>query len=295
MKKMLFTLCFFLTTSLFAQDAGKYDLILKINGDELLGSVKEILDMEFKFVYKGESLVYSIKKSDVIKITFASGRIEFFNRPSLPSDKNSAAPDNKSAPASSNGVAVKPVQSLQEHHNKVAILPFNYLIDRQDAGESMTYTVQNEAFSFLSKHAGLLELQSTNTTNALLIKAGVTNGNIRGFTMGEICDILGVEFIVQGTINQDRTSVSNYSSGNNSIRLNQNNNNKNAIGAINGRSTYSNVSSSSQNYQTKVAMNVFNDKGESIFSQDHVSFWNTGDAYKITLQYLLKRTPLYRK
>ncbi len=287
MKKIIGALvCFFFSVFAMAQTNTNSDVVLKLNGDEMIGKVTEIGDAEIKFVYKGETLVYTIKKTDILKITYASGRIEFINKPALPSESGNATV-NASVPktvVSSN---------IGAHHNKVAILPFSYLIDKQDAGEQMTYAVQNEAFSFLSKHAGMLELQSTNTTNALLIKAGVNNGNIRGFTMGEICDILGVEFVLQGAIRQDKTSASNISSGSSTVKLN--NNNKNVIGAINGRSSYSGYSTSIQNYSTSVTMSVFNDKGENIFSQDHQSFWSSDNAYKITLQYLLKRTPLYKK
>ncbi|TDO25373.1 hypothetical protein [Sediminibacterium goheungense] len=288
MKKIIGTLLFFLFfLSVIAQTNNNSDVVLKINGDEMVGKVTEINDADIKFVYKGETLVYTIKKADILKITYASGRIEFINKPALPSQTANTTPGNANP---------KPVvvSGLGDHHNKVAILPFSYLIDKQDAGEQMTYAVQNEAFSFLSKHAGMLELQSTNTTNALLIKAGVNSGNIRGFTMGEICDVLGVEFVLQGSIRQDKTSASNISSGSSTVKLN-NNNNKNVIGSINGRSSYSGYSTSVQNYSTSVTMSVFNDKGENLFSQDHQSFWSSDNAYKITLQYLLKRTPLYKK
>lgn len=289
MKKIIGALvCFFFSVFAMAQTNTNSDVVLKLNGDEMIGKVTEIGDAEIKFVYKGETLVYTIKKTDILKITYASGRIEFINKPALPSESVNV---NTAVSAG----APKPVaaSNIGAHHNKVAILPFSYLIDKQDAGEQMTYAVQNEAFSFLSKHAGMLELQSTNTTNALLLKAGVNSGNIRGFTMGEICDILGVEFVLQGAIRQDKTSASNISSGSSTVKLN--NNNKNVIGAINGRSSYSGYSTSIQNYSTSVTMSVFNDKGENIFSQDHQSFWSSDNAYKITLQYLLKRTPLYKK
>ena len=61
-----------------------------------------------------------------------------------------------------------------------------------------------------------------------------------------------------------------------------------------------NTSSSSydtltQNYSTNITMNIYTDKGDSIFSKDHASFWQTEDAYKITLTYLAKRTPVYNR
>jgi hypothetical protein len=271
----------------------KPDILLKINGEENVGKVIEINETSVKFTFQNETLVYTIKKEDILKITYGSGRIEFINKPKLPSESN--ASNTTSAPKSNNAAVNN--DALASHHNKVAILPFKYLIDKVDAGEEMTYKVQEEAFSFLSKHIGNLELQVPNTTNALLIKAGVSNSNIRGFTTGELCNILGVEYILQGTITQNKTTASNIQTTNGSYK-NNSDNNKGNIGSIfgsSGRANSSTFSTSTQNYKTSVTMNVFNDKGENTFSQNHDSFWSSTDAYKITLQYLLKRTPIYRK
>ena len=50
-----------------------------------------------------------------------------------------------------------------------------------------------------------------------------------------------------------------------------------------------------KNYETSITMNIYTDKNTNIFSKDHTSFWSTNDAYKITLQYLLKHTPVYKR
>jgi hypothetical protein len=272
---------------LWAQDK-KVDTILKLNGDELQGSVKEIQANSIKFTYTGEELVYEIPKSEIVKITFSSGRIEFFNKTNSsgePTNSDSSKPGSE-------------FNQPQDHHNKVAILPFHYLIDKQNASEEMTYKVQTETFSFLIRHIGSLTLQDVNETNALLIKNGVNDGNMRGFTMGEICNILGVEYVIQGTITQERTSVTSSSSSSyneKSSSGNSTNSKGNFIGMISGSGSSSSYSSSQQNYSTSIVMNIYTDKGENIFSQEHTGFWPTNDAYKVTLQYLLKKTPIYRK
>ena len=278
----------------WSQTPAKHDVLLKVNGDEMTGKVTEINDSSIKFTHEGESLVYTIKKMDILKITFASGRIEFFNKQPLPSTQN-----NKTASGQASEKKADQT-SLQEHHNKVAILPFKYIVDKNDAGEEMTYKVQTEAFAILQKNNASLELQDPNTTNALLIKAGVTNDNIRGFTMGEICNILGVEYLVQGTITQNTNAVvsSQYSSSSSKSNSQRDGHKSSVIGTILKSSSQNNSSSTStstKNYRTSITMNVYTDKGHSIFSQSHDSMWNTNEAYKITLQYLLKRTPIYRK
>jgi hypothetical protein len=275
--KLIATLGVFLLIQLgvLAQSTMKNDVVLKTSGDELVGKVQEIGDSDIKFIYAGETLVYQIKKSEIAKITFSSGRVEMYNSP-------------KPTSAQADSIAKS---GLEAHQNKIAVLPFSYLIDKVDAGQEMTYKVQNEVFNIMNSHSGYMSVQPTSTTNALLLKSGITGANVRSFTMGEICDVLGVEYVIQGTITQDLTSVSSSSSGSTTYNAKTNTNSNRSVGTVNGASS----SYSSQNYSTNVTMTIYTDKGETIFSQDHQSFWSANDAYKTTLNYLLKRTPIYQK
>lgn len=275
----------FLGFSAIAQnDPKNYDIILKTNGEEMEGSVKEIQEESLSFIYKNETIVYQVKQKDIVKITFASGRVQFFNKFDEPENSKNA--------------------SLEDHHNKVAVLPFAYIKDQQEGDPVMSSKIQTETFALLSKHRGGLTYLSTNDTNALLIKAGVTNHNIQGYTMGEICTILGVEYVIQGMVSVEKTTQQNINTYSETTKNKGNNkayidSHGHLIGdpLSNGKSqSYgSSISTNTQNYATSMTMNVFNDKGDQIYSQDHTSFWNTQDAYKITLKYLAKRMPLYKK
>lgn len=271
---LVFTFLSLIAGFVFAQDEKKYDVVLKLDGEEHVGTVTEMDDNIIKFVHQGETLGYTFKKADIMKITFASGRIEIIND----------APDvieGNSTPGS----------GLESYHNIIAVLPFSYIVDKRSAGDDMSYKVQSECFSFLKNHVGELTIQDPVTTNALMIKAGINQENIRGYTMGEICNILGVEFLITGTITQNETSVSNYSGTNTNAKSDKNKKNTGNI-----FSAYSSsYSSSTQNYQTAMTMNIYTNKNTNIYSKDHTSFWPTSDAYKITLQYMLKRTPIYKK
>jgi hypothetical protein len=45
-----------------------------------------------------------------------------------------------------------------------------------------------------------------------------------------------------------------------------------------------------------VVMNVFTDKNQNIYTENHKAFLNSTNAqYNTTLQYLLKKIPIYRK
>ena len=268
----------------FYSIAQNFDIILKTNGEEMEGNVKAINEGFISFVYKNETIDYTVKQTDIVKITFASGRVQFFNKFDEPGNSKSA--------------------SLEDHHNKVAVLPFAYIKDQHEGDKVMTNKIQSETFALLNKHRGGLTYQSTNDTNALLIKAGVTNNNIQGYTMGEICNILGVEYVIQGMVSVEKTTQQNF----NSYYETSKNKGKdkayidshghligNPLEDGKSQSFGTSNSTSTQNYATSMTMNVFNDKGDNIYSQDHTSFWNTQDAYKITLKYLAKRMPLYKK
>lgn len=285
MKKILLTILFGIcTTLLIAQTDAKTDVILKLNGEELAGKVMEITDDEVKFTYKGESLMYKIKKSDILKITYGSGRIEMYTKPPLPSEAGSAAPaKSMSGPG------------LADHHNKVAILPYAFLKDGENASDDISFKVQSETFAFLSKHAGVMSIVDPRTSNALLIKAGINKETIKGYTMEDLCNILGVEYVIDGIVAVNKGNQTNYSSGNSNTTFSSSNNNKNNQYKSKEKSSGSAITTSTQNYETSLTLSIYNDKGTSVYSQERRSFWNTQDAYKPTLEYLLKRCPLYSK
>lgn len=254
----------------------KEDVIIKTDGDELRGKITEVSDDAIKFVYTNETVVYTIKKSDILKVTYTSGRIEVYNKKTLPSE---TGPDAK-VPA--------PVASAESHHNKVAILPFIMVRSGQETAEVMGEQVQNECYAFLNKHAGVHSIINPRTTNSLLAKAGVNKQNIETYSMEDLCNILGVEYIVDGIVS---INLGNATSSQSNYGKVTNSNNKNN----NGRFNSSSFATTQQNYQTSLTLNIYNDKGEGVYSEERKSFLTTQDAYLATLHYLLKRSPIYSK
>lgn len=281
MKRILvYVLLFALTMTGFSQQP-KNDIIQKVNGDELVGKVLKINDNSVEFAYAGETLSYTIRNEDIMKITFASGRIQVFNRQPLPSENKtqSAAP------------AQKAVTTPEERHNKVAILPFAFVSDGQPTDDVISEQVQNECYAFMNKHAGTYRIVDPGTTNAQLVKAGINKENLKGYTMDDLCNLLGVEYIVKGTVTMNKTTQTSYQSTSGSSTTKDNNKNNDKKKEM-STSTYG---TTTQNYQTNLSLAIYNDKGSNVYSQNRTSFWNTQDAYKSTLEYLLKRSPLYTK
>lgn len=261
----------------FSQTSKKNDVIVKSNGDILNGEVHEITDSTIRFTYTGEKLVYTIKKSDIIKITFASGRSETFSN---------VAPQTSSAPSVPQSQAAVQT-SGEDTRNKVAILPFSFLKDGQSLAEEVSEEVQNECYALLSKHAGVHTVMSPRATNVALNKQGINRSNIKNYSMSELCQILGVEYVIDGMISQNRTTQTNYAT------TTYNDKSKNDDKKKSG--TASSYSTNVQNYQTVMDMKIYNEKSEIIYNQNRKAFWQTEDAYKNTLEYLIKRCPLYTK
>lgn len=280
-KIILFVFATLLSVHTFAQNrpTAKQDVIQKTNGEELKGKLTRISDNDVSFIYPGETVEYTIKKSDISKIIHASGRVEVFGQTSLP------AADRQKDQVS---MSASPV----DHHNKIAILPFTYLMDNQPGADEIGYKAQEDAYGFLSKHAAGYTILDPRTTNAKLIQAGVTKDKMMGFTMKDICDILGVEYVIDGTVIQNKGYQTSTSTGSADTKVK-----RDAEEKIKGVSSSNvNYANSVQRYEVSVSLHIYMDNNASIYNQTHKAFLTSTDgSYTSPLEYLLKRTPLYRK
>lgn len=278
MKKINVLLFVFLFSLAIAAQS-KTDIIQKINGEEMKGKITAISDTDVTFIYSGETLVYKVKKSDIQKIVHSSGRVEIINTASP------TAQERQNTPVSMNATSV-------DHHNKIAILPFTYLIDNQPGAEEVGFKAQDETYSFLVQHSAGYTILDPRTTNALLIKAGMTRDKIMGFTMKDIADVLGVEYIIDGAVTQAKGYQTNYSGGTSDTKVKRNDNDR-VKGVSTSDTSYSN---SAQRYDISVSLHIYMDNNASIYNQSHKAFFtNTDGSFSSPLEYLLKRCPLYRK
>ncbi len=262
-KQFLIALLSFLSFFCYSQ----IDTVTMTDGKEIRGKVVKYNPNDIQFVYQKETLEYTLNKKDISKIAFSSGRIEYLN------DMN---------------VATKSSQ-IGDYHNKVAILPFSYVKDQEKSNETMTKKIQQETYTIFNSKKQNLKFQDPSETNALLFKAGINESNLQGFTMGEVCHILNVEYVISGLVSIEKTNTYTSNYGNSQSKVTQNNNG----GKVN--STGSSSSTTYQNYNTSITMNIFSINGDNLFTQNHNSFWPYENAYKTTLDYLAKRTPLYKR
>jgi len=272
MKKIFFA-CIIMVAALYSsaqtKAVQKFDTVYMKSSEIKIGSITAMNDVSIDFVHKGETLSYTLKKPDIVKIVFSSGRVEMINDPEA------------------SKAAVAPV----DHHNKAAVLPFNYINTQQENNPEMGFKVQQECYTFLSNKSVSLQIQDPVTTNAMLGKAGITPENIRNYTMPELCNILGVAYVLRGTVTSNMSSVT--SSGNASYNAKDGSSaDKNGVSNKSSGSVYAS-NTTQENFRTSVLMEIYTDEGKKVYGQDRTSFWTTVDAYKNTLQFLLKKTPIY--
>jgi TolB-like protein/preprotein translocase subunit YajC len=259
--------------------AVKEDIVVKTNGEEMKGKITKISDDDISFIYTGETLEYTVKKSGILKIVHSSGRVENINQPVQ------AAPERQKDVVAMTGTPV-------DHHNKIAILPFGFMVDRQPGSEEVGYKAQDDTYAFLTQHSAGYTIIDPRTTNALLIKNGMTKDKLRGFTMKEICDVLGVEYLIDGTVLQNKGAQTSSTSGYSDTKVKRDDGDKvkdvNSYGSTN--------SYAQQRYDVSVSLAIYMDTNASIYNDSHKAFFSTTDgAYNAPLEYLLKRCPLYRK
>ncbi|MDR6460506.1 hypothetical protein J2786_003640 [Chryseobacterium vietnamense] len=278
MKIYFLIFCVFLSTGAFAQgiQTGKEDMLQKTSGEILKGKILRVTDNDITFVYAGETAEYVIKKIDVSKIVHSSGRVEDFAG-------NSTVQVRQKEPVSM-------VASPSEHHNRIAILPFTFLMDNQQGAEEIGIKAQQDAYAFLSQHSTGYNIIDPRTTNAALIQAGVTREKMIGFSMKNLGDILGTEYIIEGTISQAKGYMTSSTIGRNSATI------KDDGGKIKETGISSSTSGSAQQYDVTVTLQIYMDNNVSIYNNSHKAFWPTTDgSYIAPLEYILKRCPLYTK
>jgi len=199
--------------------------------------------------------------------------------------------------------AATPAKAQVSSRNRVAIMPMAYIGDGEDnRDEEMRYVLQDVAVSFMNREAAELKFMDVTEINAILYKKGINEETVRGYTPKELAILLNVEYVIMGTVMQDRGSVVTVTNQNTSRRqtvehydrYGRHGRYSNHVEVIN-RNNNNRRSETRQNIETQVSVSIYNEQGEKIYSKSRQSILTEQDAYKNALQYLLKRTPLYRR
>ena len=247
---------------------------MMLNGTEHRGKVLRMSEDALSFVHTGETLEYTYKKAEIFKVVFSSGRQELFNA-------------MQNGPDGSMGV--KEVSVPEVPPNSVAILPFRFISNANPApNEELARLIQDECYRIFTGTPGQYTYQDPMRTNAILAKHGISVNEVRDHLAEELCAILGVDKVVMGVVarNTKGSHTSFTSGGLTGVR-------PQGGGKTNIWDVHTGSSSTSMSYETSITMLVVDHTGARLFDKEHTSFWESSDAYKVTLNYLWKRSPLY--
>jgi hypothetical protein len=253
----------------FAQSAKqKHDQVYLLNGEVMEGKIQAISADAAQFTYPGETLHYTLQKDAIHKFVFASGREEVVN------------PN-----------PVKPAGSPYYQEKTVAILPLVYIGDGSDQKTNeMRYLLQQEVYNFMRKSAVELHFQDPYETNAALLKSGVKAETMRHFTPAELARILQVGYVVSGTVTQEEGQINHVT--NTSSRAGRDSDTKRRERERRHTNVYT---TTTVEIKTRVDLSVFNNQGAKVYNDSKRSLLTSADAYRHSLHYLLRRTPLYER
>ena len=267
---LLFILSF-VTPSLFAQE--KNDVIFMLNGETKEGKVTGIHESTIDFVYSGEDLKYELKKSDILKIIFSSGRTQIISQATTPTTNASTT-------------------TAAERKNKLAVLPFTMVSNDQGLmSEAMSGQIQHAAINSFKKNTRQIMVQDPMTTNAILLKNNLDPNSIKTMMPQKVAEILGVEFVVYGTANISFEGTRSYGTSSTTYQDKNKKDKNKEDEKSSGKEFTSNSSSTTSNYDTSIELNIFSDAGSNLYSVSRNAFGSSLDTYDGTLNYLIKRCP----
>tara|TARA_R110002020_G_scaffold146665_9_gene321413 strand:+ start:139 stop:1035 length:897 start_codon:yes stop_codon:yes gene_type:complete len=266
----------------------KVDVVIMTNGEIKQGKVTGVTETQIKFRYTGEDIDYEFAKSEVSKVQFASGRVEEFSNNAV----DAASPTSASALPSANAPA-----NDASRHNKIAVLPFDFISNENMETESMRNLTQNTAAGDVREQYQSLDLQDPMVTNATLAKNNITFENLKSFTPSEIAVILGVEYVMYGTVHITNKGTSTYGGVGTTYNEKDTKSKEkgNSVERTKGSSYTSANSSTTVEYDTSVDLRLFNDQGKNLYSDSRHAFGNSIDAYEGSVSYMIKRTPFGSK
>lgn len=277
---LIFAMGFSQNHEVFAQE--KIDVLFLKSGEKKEGKVTGITTSHVKFRYIGEEFDYEIPKTDLAKIQFSSGREEVF-------EVVDTGATVSTIPAPANAA---------DAHNKIAVLPFQFISnDPSMDANSLSNLAQNTTANSIREQYGNLILQDPVTTNALLAKKNIDQSNITTMTPTEVANLLGVEYVVYGTVNLTNKGASTYGSSGTTYKEREKTdyNRGKSDERTKGSAFTSSSSSTTIEYDTSVDFRLFNNQGTNLYSDSRHVFGSEVNSYENGINYMIKRTPFGSK
>ena len=275
MKTTIYTLLLLLFSIGISAQTKKLDKIITKDYQVIEGTISKMSDQSVEYSLPNETMVISIDVSKLARIDFANGRSQTF----LSNETNATQSD--------------PIQSATKTENTIAVLPVPYInSDNLAESEEMSKFAQNDIYNKLiekSSNIFPLTVQDLRTTNSLLYKAGIDYKNIDETPIADLHKILGTDNIIAAKVSyttSENQTTTGYSSGDAKV-------NKNNKKVKTSETTVSNTNSTTQ-YFYHVYFDMYKNNTK-IYTQTREPFFKLKDSWMESVQYLLKRSPIYTK
>lgn len=262
-------LIFFLSFSATAQDTA--DTVIMMDGKERKGKVTAINDSEITFIFTGETLEYKIKRAEVNKIIFASGRTQLISKKATKQNTQSTS-------------------NLVIRKGKMAVLPFKVITNMDSVDkEAIGRQIQTDCTNTIKKESPMIEVIDPRIVNATLAKNNISVNQLETMLPNELAITLGVEHVVFGSYDVENTGTRTSGSTVTTYKSKKDRSKRK------GTAISSGSSSTSDTYDSKITMDIYNDKGSNIYSVSRKPFMAGLDKYHSTIKYLIKRAPFGSK
>lgn len=285
-----FILIFFLSLTTFVYSQSKVEKLDKIitrTYSIIECTVTKVSDSNIEYSLKGEKLVNIIETSKVAKIEFANGRVQEFKIEEKAISVDEEKSRDEVATENSNSTVKTPLK-----RNTIAVLPIPFVNTETLASSSeMAKFAQNDVYSkLIERSANIfpLTVQDLRVTNSLLRKAGIDYSNIDEVMIEDLQEILGVDHIVAAKVSYVMTvNETNMGYGNTTVK--KKSDSKAKVDDFN-------ISTSTENkkFDYTVYFDIYKNL-DKIYTQSRQPFLNEKDSWMDSMQYLLKRCPIYTK
>lgn len=284
MKKIII-LCFSVFSALLigittsAQESD-VDVITKMNGEQMRGKVLKMGTESLTFVYEGEELQYEVKKSEIQKIVFASGRTQVINEPAAETLDSSVN---------------KPIETTaEERMGKIAVLPFEFTTNNPALkSENLESRAQSDCARSIRENTSGLEVQDPRTTNIILAEHKIAAKELATISPDDLAKLLGVEYVMFGMINVDNSGT--HTSGSSVTTYKSKQKGASDDRKTKGTGVSAGNSSTSIEYDVSIELKMYNDQGSNVYSDSREPFSSGIDSYNSSMNYMIKRMPYGKK
>lgn len=245
--------------------------------------ITKVSEKQIEYTFPNEKLINVIETIKVAKIQFSNGRVQSFLE---------LKPENENPTLAPKADKPEELAKVEMKQNTVAVLPIPFInTETLDSSGEMAKLAQNDIYNNLLQNASSifpLQPQDLRTTNSLLKKAGIDYTNIDEVLIEDLHKILGVDHVVASKVSYI-VSIKQNSTTQGKVDVKPKTDSKTRIDDFSTSTV-----KTEKNFEFTVYFDIYKNNSK-IYSKTRKPFFNLKDSWIDSMQYLLKRSPIYVK